>query len=469
MRKQLVLLGHLSMLVTFILAIIFYQERTLYVDSGLQVFDIINNGKISILLNRYSLAISQFLPWLAFKAGLPLKYILITYSISFIIVYYICFLICIYGFKNIPAGLSIALAPLIIRFAFGAAICESWMGIAYSALFYAVLNHYALWKIKGYKFHILFYGSLTFTIALNYFIHPSTLFTLVFAILFSLLYKKDFKSIHYYIALLIVLGLYSYKFLFPGHGYEDSFFQGIRMADQLVPNFFQLPVFKFIHLFFYSNYIILVAMFLLSGILFISEKKWWIWVFSLLFSMGYLGIASMAFYKGDAWFMLESRLIPLVFMASIPFLEIIILKKKQIIIYSGAMLLLLGFAYCYLIKQVQDVQTKRIQAYKYYLRESQKYPEHKFYVYLPDNQTTVFNSWGSSHETLMLSSLDNNKNSRTIVFLYRSTNVEQTLHTYPCLFLGVDWRLIVNEEYLNKNYFNLHCTSYRELPYYDHF
>jgi len=467
MKKQLIVIGHLSMLITAILSIYFYKERVLYVDSGLQVYDIINNEKPSILLSRYSLVITQIIPLLAVKLGLPLKYILLSYSISFVAIYYLCYLICIYGYKNITAGISIALVPLILRFAFGAAICEAWAGVVYSCLFYAHLHHYSKLKSKKIKQLIIYYILLLFLILLNYFIHPSTLFTLVFAIVFNILYYKEFKAFRHFFSLIVIILLYAYKFIFPHNGYEESFFTGIKIADQLIPVFYQLPIVMFAKKFFFSNYLIIILVNIFTIALSIKHKKVYISIFTLFFSLIYLIVASISFYKGDAWFMLESRLIPLVFFATIPLLQIIV-EHKNNFIYPALLSIVIIFSYYTLSNAVLNVQTKRIKAYEYYINESKKYPEKKFYVFLPSEETiTPFNSWGSSHETLMLSSLYGKEESRTINFLYSFQSIDGVLNGYPCVFLGVNYRFLTNEENINKKYFDLKCSKYRELKYHE--
>ncbi len=464
MKKYLIWLGHLSLLVTAILAVFFYKERVFFVDPGQQLFEMINEGGFKVFVHRYSMVINQSIPLLAIKLGLPLKYITIAYSLSFVIIFYICYLIAVYGFKNIAAGLGIAFAPIFIRMAFGHSISEAWLGIAYSAVFYALLNYYHVWKKKGPVFIALFYFLMIVVIGINYFIHPITLFTVAFSIGFTYFYKKEFRSSHIYIVGMLILVVYLHKFAFPAHPHEERFFEGIKNADKLLPQLGQLPVLEFFRLYFYQIY--LPGILLLVGAIFyfIKDRRIISYFFVIIFSAFYVVIACLAFYKGDAPFALESRLIPLAFMLILPVAEILKEKKENILFISG-LVVILFYSYTNLYSLVKQTHTKRIAFYEHMLSESMKFPERKFFVYLPEGENTPVNTWGSAVETLMLSSLEGKENSRTIIFVDRKTDITSGINFWPCVFLWVRWYMFFPEDWLNKRYYNLQCTKYRELIY----
>lgn len=205
-------------------------------------------------------------------------------------------------------------------------------------------------------------------------------------------------------------------------------------------------------------------MVLVSAIMYLTSRKSSSIVFSILFCAIYMIINALSSYKGDAAYLLETRLIPLVLMVVIPFIEIIKEKKTSIFLISGLILLLSG-SFISLSMLVKKEHTKRIETYSYFLKEAEKHPGTKFYVHLPSNRTTPLNSWGSAAETLMLSSIEGSSNSKTIIFLNDQMHIEEGIDSYPCLFLWLQWRLYANEAYLNKKYFNLNCSTYQELMY----
>ncbi len=465
MRKTLILLGHLSLIVTTILALFFYKDRVFFVDPCQQLFQMINEDGFVVYNSRYSMMINQSLPLLFIKCGLPLQYIVIAYSMSFVIIYYLCFIIAVYGFKNIAAGLSIAFAPIIIRLAFGHSISEAWLGVAYSAVFYALLNYYDKWKDRGILFMIFFFLLIVVVIGVNYLIHPITLFTLGFAIGFTYFYKKEYKRPYIYVAAAMVLIIYMYKFFFPGDEHDENFFEGIKKADQLLPNLRNLPLLWYLKHAFFTTYIYPAIVMMMTALLLIRNKKTMVLSFVIGFCILYTLIAALAFYKGDAHSNLESRYIPLIFFIIIPFTEVL-KDKKRSIAWTSALSLLLIFSYISLIKQVDKGHTERIRLYQSALAEAEKYPERKFYVKIPTDRYSPMNSWGSATETLMLSSLEGKSNSRTIIFYDDRINIFEGMDYFPCLYIWVPWHLFANEiKMLNPSYFDLQCSKYRELTY----
>lgn len=465
MKKSLILLGHLSLIVTAILAIAFYKERVFYTDPGQQIFEMINSGWFKVYANRYSMMINQSLPLMAIKLGLPLKYIAITYSLSFVLLFYLCFLISVYGFKNIGAGLGIAFMPILIRADFGHSISEAWLGIAYSAVFYAVLNYYNQWKSKGSGFIMLFYFIISIIVVINYFIHPITLFTLLFSILLTYFLKREYKSPYIYMVSLIVLVPYLYKFFFPGHVHDGGFFSGLKMADRLILQLTQLPLWKFIITEFQTIYFWGFILLITSAVKYIKRKQLIIFIFSFCFMAFYFIIACITFYEKSNAFAFESRLMPLGFMIVVLFIESIKENKKNIFVISG-ILLILVFSYHGLYNKVSETHSKRIRIYEKLIAKVQQYPERKFYIYYPSELGIPVNSWGSGAETLMLSSLNGKENSKTIIFIRNDIKIDEGLKYWPCVFMWVDWfRFNDEEKFLNKKYFDLQCTPYRELPY----
>lgn len=462
MNKALINIGHLSLMVTTILAVVFYKERVIWVDPGQQVFEMINANWYKVYVGRYSMMINQTIPLLAIKLGMPLKHVLMAYSLSFVFIYYLCFIICVYGFKNTAAGVCIAFTPLLIREAFGHSISEAWLGIAYSVVFYALLNYYHQWKKRGLFYIFLFYFLSLVIITINYFIHPITLFTIGFALGFTFLNNREFKSPHIYILSFIVLGIYLLKFLFPTTTHEDSFFEGVKMADQLLPKLFTLPIIKFIAFAFFKIYLLVFIPLLISILLYIKNKRFVLGLFIVAYVFGEILIASLAFYKGDGHFALESRLIPLIMTIIIPFVELLKGKKRNYLLMGGV-LVMLTMSYVSLIKDVQLVHTRRINHYKKLLSLVEKYPERKFYMDETIERNSAINSWGPAVETLLLSSLDGKENSRTIFVVKEGMNVEEGLHHWPCTFLWAPWWMFANEEKLNKKYFDLQCTEYLKI------
>jgi hypothetical protein len=411
------------------------------------------------------MAINQLLPLVCIKLGLPLRYIVIAYSLSFVLIYYLCYVIAVYGFKSVAGGLSIAFVPIVIRLAFGHSISEAWLGVVYSGVFYALLSNYQRWNKKGKVIIFVYYFLMVLLILINYFIHPLSFFTVGFAIGFNFLHQRNFKSPHLYIAGMIVIMLYTYQFLFPGDDHNQGFFEGIKNADQYFPRLFQLPLINYFRHAFWTTYFYAICLLVITIILYIKEKKFSILFFVVGFILLYIIIACLAFYAPDSHTSMESRFIPILFFIMIPLVERIRNGRRK-----GSMVYLLAIAlicsYVSLVKMVTKFHTPRIALYEYVLKETKKYPTRKFCIRLPTNRYHVVNSWGSAAETLLLSSMNGREHSTTILFYDDNFGAHAAPEGIKCLFLWVPWYPYTMENnILNKKYFDLQCSKYQELPY----
>ncbi len=86
-----------------VLAVVFYRERLL-VDSGYYLMRMINSGWPWVEHQRYILVLSQFLPWLGTMAELPVKEVLLLYSLNHILFPFAVFCIALFRYRQPMAG-----------------------------------------------------------------------------------------------------------------------------------------------------------------------------------------------------------------------------------------------------------------------------------------------------------------------------------------------------------------------------
>jgi hypothetical protein len=461
-KKYLVIIGHLSMLVTAILTLIFYKERVLYVDCGQQLFEMINDNNYKVYIARYSMVINQTIPLIAIKLNLPLKWIMIIYSMSFVIIYYICFLLSVYKLKNLAAGMGIALAPLLIRLLFGHCMGETWLGLGYAALFYAALNYKDHIQEKISAKRIPYYLLLIFLALLNYFIHPGTLFLLGFCVGYTMVKNKAFLKIWPYALSLIILACYSYKFFFTTFGYEENFFNELKRAPQNISHFFQSSVIEFFLRQFWTNYVLFFIVFVFAVASHIYSKKYLMAIFVISYPVLYFIVASFSFFHTTGDMLTEARLLPLIFMVIIPSIEMI-KKNKVNYIMVGSIFVMLTWAYFQLYSNIKLNHTRRINYYENLLAEVAKYPERKFYTFKEKCAQSPANSWGIAVETLLLSSINGKENGKTIFMFPKGERLDPVFMNEKCNFLWVGWWIYYNEDHFNKKYFDLGCGPYRQI------
>ena len=79
--------GHAFFLTLAILAGVYYLERTIVLDSALQIFKWIQFTGFNVEAGRVAAIIPQIIPKALIWAGVPLKAVLFTSSVSFILVF----------------------------------------------------------------------------------------------------------------------------------------------------------------------------------------------------------------------------------------------------------------------------------------------------------------------------------------------------------------------------------------------
>ena len=83
---------HISFACIIGLQVYFYRESTCIMDNAYYLFDMINREAFTIPHNRFIAVFAEFLPWLAIKLHLPLKWVLIGFSVNFLATTYLIFL-----------------------------------------------------------------------------------------------------------------------------------------------------------------------------------------------------------------------------------------------------------------------------------------------------------------------------------------------------------------------------------------
>src|SRR5207249_4936463 len=106
-----------------------------------------------IELNRWGSVLSQALPLIFLKAGCSLQTFLRTYSVSFILIYYIIFLLITLVLKNERAGIALMLTLcLAFRHAFYYSTAELYQGMAWCVLIWALISKMKEDIIRNRKF-----------------------------------------------------------------------------------------------------------------------------------------------------------------------------------------------------------------------------------------------------------------------------------------------------------------------------
>jgi hypothetical protein len=455
------IIAYWSLLILFLtaaLSILLYKERVLYVDSALQVFEMINSESFSIYVGRYSMIINQCIPVLFIKLGAPLNVILISYSLGGVLISLFSFIVCYYIFKNKEAAITIASFIIMYRHAYFHAISETYYAMAYSALFYSCISFYGT---RPEKSKVAFY-LITFTLLLlNYFIHPITFFLLLFSTCFLIIKDRAYKKTESYIIFVGIAFLFISKFLFSTNGHENNFFSNLKSTEILTSllNSYSLEYF-FLSL--DTLYLIPLLFFLLTLVLYIMDKEFLVAIFIFSFVIFFIIITAITFHVGDSSLALETRFVPLYFFIAIPLFHKLLQKNKWVLIVIMTILTIqLVITFSEIEYLAHSLFQKRMNLLT---TPFTKYNQKKFLIHTSDVSASydLIVIWATSVETLLYTSIEGKEHSKT---LYLSTDPDKENPSYndDNLFLLTPWWPFNHISGLNNKYFSLPNDPYFKI------
>jgi len=460
-NRYLIIIGHFSFLVLLFLSIYYYKERVVFIDTVFQFFKIVNFEKINIEADRYSALLTQIPLLLGVKAHLSLRSLMLVYSMSFIVVYYIVFILCVHTFKNIPAGLTIVFVFLLcIKQSFYHSSTETHQGLVYTALLSSIL----FYPFKE-NYRLLRYSLICIAVVLCFFSHPVTLFTVLFVAGYYLIDKSKWRDTGAYLSIGIVTLLSVLKlFLVKNGSYEGNIFAD---AFNIIHSYTNLPNF-YSTLFFrhrlWGLYFWLWFFFVLTIGILILQKEYFKSGFVITSTMLFLIITLVTYNKGDSGVMMERAFMPLTIFVIIPFIQGVALKARN---------LFAPIIFCLIIVSLftglrrLNREGQRLKAnFKYVERIIEKtndFTERKFLLKKSEEINSHCFLWTFPFTSIVVSSMDGKSHTMTI-FLYDDLNKwDKYLHEKPDIFLGADFWLEWKSNELNHHYFNLADEPYQIL------
>lgn len=196
-------LGYGALLILLLLAAVFYQERTLFIDIAFQTFLMITEGTLQVQVYRFGSALVQLLPLLAIQLRLPLDAVLMAYSLSFPLLYLLCYWLIVRVLRNDYLGLVLVLLfTLFYLDGFYWATSELQQALAFLLVVWAFVWRY---PALDQWWHWLLLPAALLTLA---FYHPLTFIPFFFLWAFSGLREAAFRHWRYLLlAAVMVLAL----------------------------------------------------------------------------------------------------------------------------------------------------------------------------------------------------------------------------------------------------------------------
>lgn len=458
-KTKIRVIGHIFFVIYFLLALVFYKERTIFIDCADFSFDLIQSKNFVFPLGRWSSFFTQIIPLFALKLGVSLELFLKTYSLSIALFYYAVYLVIAYSFKNNEKLIAVYLLTicLTVRNTFYFSIAELPQGLALCVIVYGLAKQLTDddEKRKWIKTALI-----VAIIASLYYFHQLMLFAIIFALLAIIINKKTYKNKQLIIAFLFTNIWFGFKLLLiSSSGYEGEKMPGLDVFVKQIPNLFNLPSFKYF--FHFAKIEMWYSLILLLGCLTLLflRKKILLATFFLIYIISYLLLIIITYYKGEAPNMYELYYVLLGFFIAI-ILDITIRNLNQKVVFLTFLIVLLfSMNRVYL---AHEKPSKRIVFLEKLVEKGKKYEGRKYVINVKDFPWDyAWVTWAVPMETLLISSLKNKEEAVTC-FISKDPS-RLNLNVENGKILAPAWlRYETNIDALDDKYFSLP----QRTPYY---
>jgi hypothetical protein len=450
------LIGHIFFAFYFFLALLFFKERTIFIDCANFSFDLIQNKNFVFPLGRWASFFTQIIPLLALKWGVSLSFFLKTYSLSIALFYYVVFLIIAYAFKNNNKLIALYLLTmcLTVRNTFYFSIAELLQGLALCVLVYGLAKQLTQGTEKGKWMKTVI---IIVLIASLYYFHQLMLFAIIFALLAIIINEKAYKNKQLITAFVFTNIWFGSKILLiSSSGYEGKKMPDLQTLIHQIPYIFDLPSFAYFFRFAQLEMWYSIALMFGCLIVLFFRKKRLLATFFLVYFISYLVLIIITYCEGEAPNMYELYYILLGFFIAIIFdLTISNLNQKLVFITFLFVLVFSGHK----MYMAHENPSKRIFFLEQLVEATKNHENRKFILNRKDFPWSyAWVTWALPMETMLISSLEDKKNTITCVVAPNKGRLEKNL-TPGELHLPPWLKSRVNIPLLDTNYFQLPFSS----------
>jgi len=450
-------LGSATLIALLFLSLLFYKERTAFIDLAYHLFSILALDSFAIQNYRIASFFTQLFPLLGGKAGLSLQTIAQAYSASFVLLPLITFFIVNNLLRNSRVAITYLLFVILMTtHTFYWAQSELPQATAFLFLFFALLDN-SLQNGKMPWPHAMLGAVL---LVISSFSHPLLVIPFVFVIsFFWLSYPKQKR-------LLIAFGLfylvsYATRSIFFKTPYESNAMGGLNNIFTLFPNYLGLQSNINLLSYFYHDYYFVALLLIIVAFFYLSTKNHFKLFITVAWFFGYCFIINISSPRGGDQFYLENQYLLLSIIVGFPFVFDVLptVKSAKLQLAILSFICLVGISRVY---HSHQPYTQRLAWIRSLLQQTDKLTHQKIIYSAPFTiPKKVLTTWGTSYELWLLSTIETGR-SRAVI-----------IEEQPGEF---DWALPANHSFivkwgnfpyssLNTNYFVFSDTSaYVKIP-----
>ncbi len=408
-NKGIIISGLLTFGSLFILSIIYYKERIIFLDPVFQLAYMIRDGGFAIQVNRFAAVVTKIFPYLAIKLSLPLNIITLIYSMSFVIYNFIIFIVIAKYIKNLKWALFLLLFNiLMISHTFYWPAIELNQGIAIMILYFSLLSK----ELKINKNILLIF--MIILVPTVIFSHPLILIPFVFLSFYLYLFERgQYDLLLFRTGSAIALISFIINKIFFRNWYDDMNMTRLDNFIKLFPDYFHIKSNADFFSYVIHDYYISLILLIVVVIWFIFKKKYLQLSYVLVFVLSYVLLVNISFPEGVPHFFAESKYILLSIFIIMPLVYDIFPKVPFKTTFW--ILIFVIIVRVIHINNSHSLYTARLDILRNVIDETENFENKKLILYQDEfPMDTLLMSWASAYEFWILSALEN-KEQRSIL------------------------------------------------------
>ncbi|MCB0700755.1 MAG: hypothetical protein H6551_10470 [Chitinophagales bacterium] len=413
MNKKLYKIGFVGYALMFIMALLFYKERTVFVDISYHLFHILREDSFAIQNHRFGAAFTQVFPLMSGKFGLSLNTIMLIYSSCFVFYYFVCYWVAGSVLKQYKLALVILFTNILfVTDTFYWIQSELPQGLAFMMVVFAMLSSVKELNSAYLKLLLIIAGLITVV-----FFHPVIFIPFLFVLLFLMVHKgmSVNKWLLIFGAVFFVVVWLVKKAYFSAEYDAGAMSNASNNIKYLFPNYFTIPSNKTFLLNCLSKYYWIPITTLGVSLLYVLRRAWLKLALFLVFVGGYLMLVNISYaFSAAEDFYIENLYLPLGIMLGMPIvfdlLPSLESRSKQLAQIAFVAILLTGIGRIYVH---HDLYATRLGWLRNYL------DEHKEEKILMSSskvpKDTLLMTWGTSYEFWLLSTTERGRTASIII------------------------------------------------------
>jgi hypothetical protein len=460
------LTGYFFFCILFIMAFVFYLERTTYVDPAFAIFNSILHKTFVPSANRLAAVIPQLLPLCGIWLHMPLKVIVILSSVSFVGLYFLVYLIIAYWLKNDLLALAVPLIAMLgISSSYFWITTETHQTLVYSVLLFAYLDYSK--ESKGWLNMIKKVMISLVIMLLCFYTHPVSVFTVLFVLGYFIVVNKQWTNPLVYIVALLIIAVSLFKTLTtPAIAYDSGFYKLFFNGFGKILNLGSSEGFLFFKHNLLTIYFFPLLLFLSTMIFYVLRKLY----VNLLFYAGVTFLfALILFTTFRNWyypFITEKDLMPLMLFIILPFLKEFEFRLPRMTVVKQIIIVAAFLTGCVYVVKASGFYHQRYNYIRYLTSQARKLPERKFTLDETIVDRNLLNgTWAIAPESMVISALQGPDSAISIYILTKKDSIANAINrNNPRFYLNIPmYPELMDVSWLDKRYFNLGKTPYGTL------